>query len=279
LVVEDEDVTQTLSSPTLAVLIKIAIGPTMKEINTSLLAANLDRFITVTSSKESLVQTVLLAARKAAEEGDKDAHRGLLAFAKEQTRLFLPPSQHGPESQLFQLKDALLADGYELRWDETTTEVEGPFGETLIEPGPVIYHIRPTDSPGAKMAEEITALEAQLAAAGFDVALNHYKQAIDNLSHHNYEASNSALRPMLEDVTFRVAQKYGYGGTSGGNAINFMVDQKQFVPKGWGSLLQGAWAISHGEGSHPGRSDADEARFRMSIITSIVRRLLQHAGI
>ncbi len=271
---------QTLSSPTLAVLTKIAIERTMKEINTSLLAANLDRFITVTSSKERLVQTVLMAARRAAQKGDKDAHRGLLMFAKEQTSGFRSPDELGPESLLFQLKEALLADGYDLQWDDPTIRTDtGSDSWIEIDRGPVVYHIRPTEAAGTEMGGEISALEAQLDAAGFEVALNHYKQAVDNLNHHNYEASNGALRPMLEDVTFRVAQKYGYTGTSGGNAITFMVDQKKVVPEKWGRLMQGAWDISHPEGPHPGRSNADEARFRMLIITSIVRRLLQHAGL
>ncbi|MFF7113499.1 hypothetical protein ACFY91_14495 [Streptomyces albogriseolus] len=271
---------QTLSSPTLAVLIKIAVTRTAKEIHTSLLAANLDRFITETSSKERLVQTVLVDARRAAHKGDKDAHRGLLAFTKEQTSGFRHPSKLGPESLLFQLKEALLADGYDLMWDDPTIRTDIDLDSWIeIDKGPVTYHIRPTDAPGTEMAGEISALEAQLNAAGFEVALNHYKQAVDNLNHHNYEASNGALRPMLEDVTFRVAQKYGYTGTSGGNAINFMVDQKKVVPEEWGRLMQGAWGISHPEGPHPGRSSADEARFRMLIITSIVRRLLQHAGL
>lgn len=273
-------VMQTLSSPTLAVLIKIAIRRTTKEIHTSLLAADLDRFITGSSSKERLVQTVLTNARRAAQSGDKDAHRGLLAFAKEQTSGFHHPDELEPEALLFQLKDALLADGYDLRWDDPTIRTtNGPDSWTTVDRGPVVYHLRPTEAPGIEMTQEISALEAQLDAAGFQIALNHYKQALDNLNHHNYEASNGSLRPMLEDVTFRVAQKYGYTDTSGGNAINFMVDQKKVVPKSWGRLIQGAWDISHPEGPHPGRSDADEARFRMLIITSVVRRLLQHAGL
>ncbi|MCT6779851.1 hypothetical protein LXH09_24720 [Streptomyces sp. CS7] len=271
---------QTLSSPTLAVLIKIAITRTMKEINTSLLAADLDRFITEESSKERLVQTVLRDARRAAQKGDKVAHRGLLAFAKEQTSGFRHPDELGPETLLIQLKEALLADGYDLQWEDPTIRRETGLGSwSEIHKGPVVFHIRPTEAPGTEMAEEISALEAQLKGAEFQVALIHYRQAVDNLNHHNYEASNGALRPMLEDVTFRVARKYGYTGASGGNAINFMVDQKKVVPEKWGRLMQGAWDISHPEGPHPGRSNADEARFRMLIITSIVRRLLQHAGL
>ncbi|MER5911904.1 hypothetical protein ABT124_15700 [Streptomyces sp. NPDC001982] len=104
---------------------------------------------------------------------------------------------------------------------------------------------------------------------------------IDNHpSHHNYEASNGALRPMLEDVILRGAQNCGYTGAAAGvAAANWVVDQKKIVPEKWGRLLQGAWDISHPQGPHPGRSNADEARFRMVITTSIVRRLLQHAGL
>ncbi|WP_406228270.1 hypothetical protein [Streptomyces anthocyanicus] len=170
-------------------------------------------------------------------------------FAKEQTSGFRHPDELGPETLLFQLKDALLADGYDLQWDDPTIRTNtGPDSWIEIGRGPVVYHIRPTEALGAEMAGQSSALEAQLDAAGFQVALNHYKQALDNLNHHNYEASNGALRPMLEDVTFRVAQKYGYTGTPGGNAINFMVDQKKVVPKNWGRLMQGAWDISHPDG-------------------------------
>ncbi|MGW7071819.1 hypothetical protein ACWGII_30860 [Streptomyces sp. NPDC054855] len=270
---------QTLSSPTLAVLTKIAVIRLKTAITTSLLAADLDRFITEDSSKERLVQLTLMNARKAAQKGDKDAHRGLLAFAKELTGDFRHPDTHGPESLLFRLGDALLADGYDLQWeDPTIRKPDGLFGRIEIDQGPIGYHIRPTEAPGAEMAQEITALEAQLATAGYDVALNHYKQAIDNLNHHNYEASNGALRPMLEELILRVAHQHGYLGTQkGGAAVNWMVDQKKVVPESWGRLLQGAWDISHPEGAHPGRSNADEARFRMVLITAIARRLLQHA--
>lgn len=271
--------TPTLSSPTLAVLIKIALPQRRTEITTHLLAADLDRFGpgAAASSKGELLQATLTNARQRAQDGDKDAHRALIAFAKELTSLFLDPDEHGPESLLLQLKNALLADGYDLQWEETTKEVEDLFGGTRIEDGPVIYHLRPTDSPGAEMPKEITALEAQLGSAGFDVALNHYQQAVDNLIHHNYEASNGALRTMLEDVILRIADQNGYTGVAkGGAAVNWMVDQKKVVPKSWGRLLQGAWDISHPEGSHPGRSNADEARFRIVQLTSIARRLLQH---
>jgi hypothetical protein len=81
---------QTLSSPTLAVLTKIAVMRLKSAIITSLLAAALDRFITEDSSKERLVQLTLMNARKAAQKGDKDAHRGLLARQGADQRLPTP---------------------------------------------------------------------------------------------------------------------------------------------------------------------------------------------
>jgi hypothetical protein len=44
-----------------------------------------------------------------------------------------------------------------------------------------------------------------------------------------------------------------------------------------GLLLKGIWKLGHTRGSHPGRSDADEARFRMVAITAIARFLLNHS--
>lgn len=41
-----------------------------------------------------------------------------------------------------------------------------------------------------------------------------------------------------------------------------------------GDMLKGLWAMSHTKGSHPGRSDADETRFRLHAITATARLLL-----
>jgi hypothetical protein len=43
-----------------------------------------------------------------------------------------------------------------------------------------------------------------------------------------------------------------------------------------GMLLRGLWKLSHTHGSHPGQSDADEARFRIQVITATARFLLGH---
>src|SRR5258708_7593821 len=133
---------QTLSSPTLAVLTKLAIaGLTKNAIVTSLLAANLDRFIHDDSSKEKLIQSVLMKARRSAEdEDDKDAHRGLLIFAKELVSATVDtPDSEGSQSLFAQLKEALLADGHDLRWERPQVESEGLYGDIQMVEGPLVY--------------------------------------------------------------------------------------------------------------------------------------------
>jgi hypothetical protein len=108
---------------------------------------------------------------------------------------------------------------------------------------------------------------------------NHYQQAVDNFLHHNYEAANGALRTTLEDLVSRLAREHaGYVGQGkpgeGGRAINHMVDMGSLPENDGGLLLKGIWKLAHTRGSHPGRSDAEEARFRMVIITAIARFLL-----
>lgn len=100
-----------------------------------------------------------------------------------------------------------------------------------------------------------------------------------NFLHHNYEAANGALRTTLEDLVSRLAREHaGYVGQGkpgeGGRAINHMVDMGSLPENDGGLLLKGIWKLAHTRGSHPGRSDAEEARFRMVIITAIARFLL-----
>jgi hypothetical protein len=286
---------RTLTSRTLAILVRLAEGLTRKDMVNLLLAAELDRFNGGGYAKGEMFQDALRRARQAAEEEDDiDAHRGLRTLVEELATATVrnPESESADPDGLFaKLREALLASGYELSWERRPVEPQQPRhwlrsqrrwlddeDDEGIEVGPPIYRLRPTEAPSADMAREITALEVQLRAAGLGDALHHYRQAVDNLANHNYEAANGQLRTMLEDLFVQVARSHaGYTGLpKGGAAVHFMVEEAQLLPKGWGRLLQGAWDLSHAAGSHPGRSSADEARFRMVIFTSLARRLLQH---
>ena len=55
-----------------------------------------------------------------------------------------------------------------------------------------------------------------------------------------------------------------------------MIDGRYLPEDDGGMLLRGLWKLSHTNGSHPGQSDPDEARFRMQVITAVARFLLNH---
>jgi hypothetical protein len=46
----------------------------------------------------------------------------------------------------------------------------------------------PTDPMPVPLAQELTALEAELGVRGYATALNHYRQAVDGLLHSKYES-------------------------------------------------------------------------------------------
>src|SRR6266498_6130312 len=81
-----------------------------------------------------------------------------------------PPREHFEE-----LRQALLADGYDLSWEQEG-DWRAPYSRHEVR-----CEIRPTDAPPVPLAPEITALEAELAGCGCDDARNHYQQAVDKL--------------------------------------------------------------------------------------------------
>lgn len=264
----------TLSDPTLGLLVRIAQQLfDLSDVRTLLMRADLWRYAPDEENKAELVRGALLGARYHADHrDDQQARRGLLAFV----RLLAENSNPNAMLSIFdyseELREALLADGYELSLE---TE-EHPVGYELIR-----CQLRPTDPAPVHLAPEISAVEAELAARGYNDAGNHYRQAVDNFLHHNYETANGALRTTLEDLVTRLARDHtGYIGQGkpgeGGRAINHMVDTGSLAENDGGLLLKGIWKLAHTRGSHPGRSDADEARFRMVVITAIARFLLNH---
>jgi hypothetical protein len=264
----------TLSDPTLGLLVRIAQQLfDLSDVRTLLMRADLWRYAPDEENKAELVRGALLRARYHADHrDDQQARRGLLAFV----RLLAENSNPNAELSIFdyseELREALLADGYELSLE---TE-EHPVGYELIR-----CQLRPTDPAPVHLAPEISAVEAELAARGYNDAGNHYRQAVDNFLHHNYETANGALRTTLEDLVTRLARDHtsyiGQGKPGeGGRAINHMVDTGSLAENDGGLLLKGIWKLAHTRGSHPGRSDADEARFRMVVITAIARFLLNH---
>ena len=222
---------------------------------------------------ESLKRAVLndmLAARAEAQDGDLAAHRSLLRLAQ----LIIEKRANHPlmsPRQLAGLREALLADGYEVTWELSLL----PHDYTAA------CTIRPTDAAPVPLAAEISALEAELSSRGYASVLNHYRQAVDGLSHHKYESANGDLRTALEGLVVRLAADHaGYHrqprAGQGAQAIHHLRTSGQLSDDDGGLLLSGLWKLTHTNGPHPGQSDADEARFRMQVITATARFLLRH---
>lgn len=69
--------------------------------------------------------------------------------------------------------------------------------------------LRPTTPGPAALGPELSALEGELEARGYGVALTHYRQAIDNYAQGNHEAANSQLRSFFEDLLVQLGSEAG----------------------------------------------------------------------
>jgi hypothetical protein len=264
-----------LSDPTLGLLIEIAEDLfTASQLRNLLMRSNLNQYAhSGAANNAEMLRVPFLRARSlAVEENDSEAHRALLKFIVLVLEKKVPdPDRPDDRVRLEDLREALLADGYELQ-SSLRPDAETPFG-------PFEFQLLPTDAAPVPLGPEISALESEMASQGYDVALRHYRQAVDNFANHQYEAANGQLRTTLEDLVTRIARRHGYVGRGkageGGNAINYLVSNGHLPEREGGQLLQGIWNITHERGSHPGRSDADEARFRMVLVTAVARFLLR----
>lgn len=271
----------TLTDPTVGHLADAATARlTKRELQIMLLKVDVERYAPNTShqpdNKVELVLPRLRSAQKAAQRGDDHAHGALLDFARAIIQSVADPNQ--PPDWFGELRDALLADGYEVTWDRVEKTVPGNFGppSTRVK---FVYEILPTDAAPVPLAAEISALERELDSQGHGDALNHYRQAINAFKQHDYEAANGQLRTTLEALVMRLAEvhtpyaKPAKAG-DGGNAINRLRGTPNLTDDDGGEVLHGLWRMSCTKGSHPGMSNADETRFRVQVITATARLLL-----
>jgi hypothetical protein len=228
-------------------------------------------------NKAELVRPRLLGAQKAAQRGDGRAHRALLDFTRMVFESVTDPDQ--PPDWFDELREALLADGYEVAWNQAEETVPGRNFNPPTTRIKLTYEILPTDAGPVPLAAEISALERELGLRGYSVALNHYRQAINAFLQHDYEAANSQLRAALEDLVVQLAASHtGFvkqpNQGSGGQAIVALKATNNLAARDGGDMLTSLWQMSHTGGSHPGTSNADEARFRMQVTTATARLLL-----
>jgi hypothetical protein len=266
----------TLSNSTLAILIEVGgdrSGPSKDDLKTLLLRVDLANYGDEDATKNAILRRALLPARQRAENGDPKAHRSMLTFMVRFLEMKRPDPTH-PPGWFRALTEALLADGYQLTWHRNPDA--DPFA-----PATFLFQILPTDATPVPLAPELSALEADLAGRGYDVPLSNYRQAVDNFVHHNYEAANGALRTTLEALVMQLAKDHasyvGHGKAGEGKAaIDHLVSSQSLPADAGGDLLQGLWKMTHTNGPHPGQSNADEARFRLHVVTATARHLLNH---
>ena len=279
----------TLSIRTLGALVAAAIKPLSKEgLRTLLMASglyDLDGFdpadLALQGSsgppRGDILRPPLLAAHAQAADGDRNAHNALLEVARRAVDTLSRYPQY--QDDLRALREALLSDGYEIRWSEPN----------LMPDRTQECEIVPIDPDGTPVTAEITALEAELNSRGYTETREHYRLAVKHFTEQDHPSANGQLRNMVESLVTHLAIDHtGYIDTGkagqGGRAIKHLYTPGGLAPaevgkplpeKDGGGMLKGIWDILHSNGPHPGLSNADEARIRMQLCTALARFLLK----
>lgn len=221
----------------------------------------------------------LLAAQRLAAAGDRDAHEALLEVVRVAAEALyrLPQAR----DKLSAIREALVSDGYEMQW-----------GEPNLMPGEHSRECRilPIDPDAIPVSTETTALAAELDSRGYTEAREHYRLAVKHFTEQDHPSANGQLRNMVESLVINLAADHtGYSrgkkGGQGAQAIQALYTKGDKGPAvvgqplpefDGGRMLHGIWETLHPNGSHPGLSDADEARLRMQLCTGLARFLLKH---
>ncbi len=262
---------RTLSFPTLGLLIEIAdeLFDRRTELGTLMMRCDL---LQDSGEIVRVLQNSLMSTRTAAEAGDPQAHRNLLRFAQLIVEKRVNHPRGMSQLQISELREALLADGYELTW-EPTSPLPGDYTARC--------KILPTDAAPVPLGPEISALDAELASRSYTTVLEHYRDAVDGLINHKYGSANGDLRTTLEDLVTRLAEDHtGYPrpakANTGTEALRHLVQGGHIPGRDGGNMLSGLWQMIQTNGPHPGQTDADEARWRMQMVTATARFLLRH---
>ncbi len=225
-----------------------------------------------------IIRPPLLTARQRASEGDRQAHDALL----EVVHLAVTTLNRYPQARgtLPPLEEALVSDGYEIRWSQPD----------LMPDGTQDCQLAQLDPDAIPVSTEITALEAELGYRGYVEAREHYRAAVKHFTEQDHSSANGQLRNMVESLVVRLAVDHvNYADTGKANqgrrAIEALYTKGGGPPAALGQplpefdggrMLHGIWETLHPSGSHPGLSNADEARLRMQLCTGLARFLLKH---
>ncbi|MGW6100787.1 hypothetical protein ACWFRK_42215 [Streptomyces sp. NPDC055157] len=269
-----------LSTRTLAKFIKIAKTLSTSDIFDLIMEANLwTERIDKSSNRQEILRSALMNAHSKAARDD-NALQALLDFARCLVEFDLVNDQ---VELIPELQESLRSDGYELVLDIIDSSV-GRRGWRYSA------RILPFDSSRTPLHQEMTALENELSDRSYTVALGYYQLALKHFAEQDHPSSNGQLRTALESLIVSLAVEHtGYNDSGkanqGGAAIKKLytvggqpptVLGRPLPEKDGGTMIQGIWDISHLNGSHPGFSDAHEARIRMQLVTAAAQFLLRH---
>lgn len=154
------------------------------------------------------------------------------------------------------LLNGLKADGYEL----------------------ADHRLAQTNPDAAPMAEDMTALGAELEARGWTVALTHYRQAVDNFTDGECESSNAQLRSFLEELLRKAAAARNCRPSVDPKGNIDKLTNSGMLGQDEAQFLKGLAGLSNTNGSHPGISTSDESLFRLHATVASARWVLALLG-
>jgi hypothetical protein len=246
-----------LSSQTVGALITaLAEGNSHSQLGTLFMSLGVDKWDEVGEriNKETRVQGVLRGLREADDEASARAALELARRAAVAGAGSDGPWGSRPSPWWQPLIDALGADGLEFDREQG-----------LLVPAVAAISV----------AEERSLLELALEEREWHDASTHYRQCAEGVGSRRWESANGQGRSFLEDLIPRVARELG-GSKAPGEpraALQFLRD-KDLLMEGEFDFSRGLWEMCNSRGSHAGRSDEEEARFRFVAISAYARFLL-----
>ena len=172
---------------------------------------------------------------------------------------------------LEEILEELIVDGYQEAEVETFKEALRVDGLDLVE-----GRIAPFLTPHVQPEVEQGLLEARLSSVGFEVALNHFSQSVDNAARSQWESANGDIRAFLDALCSELAANLhkGPGEPPTGGAARQFLQKQGFLNKEEAQLLKSLFDVLHGEGSHPGTSSSDDCHRRRLMAVSLANYYL-----
>jgi hypothetical protein len=199
------------------------------------------------ATKSSRLASLLKGLEKRCEEADDDTQIVELVET-----LHREHPQAWPEDRIA-LAAALTLDGFDFVDDKLVATTPAPIA----------------------LAPQISALELEMERRGLQVAIGHYKQAVDNFTRGNWEAANSQVRSFLESLFITLCKTLcGKGLADVNGALQHLRGTGKLDLGEWNNFRY-FWNDIQDNGPHQGLSVEHEALYRLHVATATARYLLE----